>query len=107
MLVLLLCTRLGFLRCASCWTRFLGGGPREHYLRDSRGVSWITQKSVFRFRWRWSDSGGIMLYMLVLVGQPSLRGRDACKVFRAREHPEEIADKIFIRPLFLLFFFFC
>ena len=28
----LLCTRLGLLRCASCWTRPLGGGRWRHYL---------------------------------------------------------------------------
>ena len=28
----LLCTRLGLLRCASCWTRPLGGGRWGHYL---------------------------------------------------------------------------
>ena len=31
-LVSLLCTRLGSQRCASCWTRPLGGGRWEHYL---------------------------------------------------------------------------
>ena len=30
--VSLLCTRLGLHRCASCWTRPLGGGRWEHYL---------------------------------------------------------------------------
>ena len=46
-----------------------------------------------------------MLYVLALVGQPSLRGRDACMVFSARGHPGEIAGKNYIRPLFLLLFF--
>ena len=47
-----------------------------------------------------------MLYMLALVGLPSLRGRDACVVFRARGgHPGEIASTIYVRPLFLLFCF--
>ena len=32
LLVSLLCTRLGLLRCASCWTRPLGGGRWRHYL---------------------------------------------------------------------------
>ena len=35
-----------------------------------------------------------MLYMLALVGQPSLRGRDACMVFRAKGHPREMQAKI-------------
>ena len=33
--------------------------------------------------WRSGGFGNLMLYMLALVGQPSLRGRDACMVFRA------------------------
>ena len=63
------------------------------------------QKSAFMFHWGWRDSGKLMLYMLALVGQPSLRGRDACMVFRAKGHPGEIAGKNFVRPLslFLLF----
>ena len=49
-----------------------------------------------------------MLYMLALVGLPSLRGRDACMVLSVRGgHPGEIAGKIFVRPIFLLFLFFC
>ena len=32
LLASLLCTRLGLLRCASCWTRPLGGGRWEHFL---------------------------------------------------------------------------
>ena len=43
----LIFTGLGLRRCAFRWTRFLGGGRRGHYLRDSRGVSWITQKKCF------------------------------------------------------------
>ena len=31
LLVSLLCTRLGLLRCASCWTRPSGGGRWRHY----------------------------------------------------------------------------
>ena len=37
LLVSLLCTRLGLLRCASCWTRPLGGGRWRHYLCNFRG----------------------------------------------------------------------
>ena len=36
LLVSLLCTRLGLLRCASCWTRPLGGGRWRHYLCNFR-----------------------------------------------------------------------
>ena len=103
----LILTGLGLRRCAFRWTRFFGGGRRGHFFRNSWGVSWITQKSAFMFHWELGDFGNLMLYMLALVGQPSLRGRDACKVFRARGHPGEIAGKFFIRPLFLLFLFFC
>ena len=84
---------------------FLSGGRRAHYLRDSRGVSWITQKGAFMFRWRWSDSGKIVLYMLALMGQPSLRGRDACMVLRARGASWRICrqdlHKTSFSPLFL------
>ena len=37
LLVSLLCTRPGLLRCASCWTRPLGGGRWRHYLCNLRG----------------------------------------------------------------------
>ena len=47
-----------------------------------------------------------MLYMLALVGQPSLRGRDACMVSRVRGHPGEIAGSIYVRPLFSLLLLF-
>ena len=45
----LIFTGLGLRRCAFRRTRFLGGGRREHYLRDSWGVSWITQKVLLCF----------------------------------------------------------
>ena len=64
----LIFTGLGLRRCAFRWTRLLGGGRRGHYLRDSRGVSWITQKSAYMFRWKGSDSGKIMLFLLDLGG---------------------------------------
>ena len=70
--------------CLSLDTLF-GRRSAGHYLRDSWGVSWITQKSAFMFRWKGSDSGKICCNMLALVGQPSLRGRDACMVLRVRE----------------------
>ena len=32
LVISLVCTRFGFQRCASCWTRPEGGGRWEHYL---------------------------------------------------------------------------
>ena len=45
--------------------------------------------------------------MLALVGQPSLHGYYACMVYWNQGHLGEIAGKNKIRPLFLLFWFFC
>ena len=45
--------------------------------------------------------------MLALVGRPSLHGNDACMVFLLLGHFGEIAGKKSVRPLFLLFEFFC
>ena len=88
MLVLLLLslifTGLGLPRCAFCWTCLFGGGWRGHFLRDCRGVSWITQTGAYLFQWWGCHSGKVMLYVLALVGLPSLRGRDACMVLRVK-----------------------
>ena len=46
--------------------------------------------------------------MLALVGQPSLHGYYACMVFFGiKGHSGEIAGRKNVRPLFLLFLFFC
>ena len=81
LLVSLLCTRVGLLRCASCWTRPLGGGRWGHYLRDLWGehlkihkVASMKRVSVLRF-FIWEP------YMLASVGQPSLHGNCACMVY--------------------------
>ena len=42
------------------------------------------KKIAFLFHWECRDSGKLMLKMLALVGQPSLRGRDAFIVFGAK-----------------------
>ena len=51
LLVSLLCTRLGLLRCASCWTRPLGGGRWEHYLCNLWGVCWAAKKNCLSEMW--------------------------------------------------------
>ena len=40
----LILTGFGLRRCVFCWIRFLGEGWWGHFFRNSRGVSWITQK---------------------------------------------------------------
>ena len=46
LLASLLCTRLGLLRCASCWTRPLGGGRWRHYLCNLWGEDFKIHKTV-------------------------------------------------------------
>ena len=83
-LVSLLCTRLGLLRCASCWTRPLGGGRWGHYLCNLWGEYLKIHKTAYMYLWvQW----GFMIwepYMLALVGQPSLHGNYACMVYWAK-----------------------
>ena len=45
----LLCTRLGLLRCASCWTRPSGGGRWGHYLCNLWGEYFKIHKTVYNF----------------------------------------------------------
>ena len=47
------------------------------------------------------------LYMLALVGLPSLHSFDACMVYWNKGHPGEVAGKNMVRPLFLFVGFFC
>ena len=49
--------RRGFVR----WTRLFGGIRRVHFLRDSGGVFWITQKSAVVFYWKYRGFGYSML----------------------------------------------
>ena len=80
-LVSLLCTRLGLLRCTSCWTRPLGGGRWRHYLCNLRGEYLKIHKTAYMYlsvRW------GFLIwepYMLALVGRPSLHGFHAYMVY--------------------------
>ena len=48
LVISLVCTRFGFQRCASCWTRPEGGGRvggRGHSLCYPWGVCWAAQKN--------------------------------------------------------------
>ena len=80
-LVSLLRTRLGLHRCASCWTRLLGGGRWGHYLCNNWGVCWAAQKTAGQIWYGFCDFYRLKLYMLALVGRPSLQGYDACMVY--------------------------
>ena len=46
LVISLVCTRLGFQRCASCLSRPEGGGRWGHYLCFLWGVCWAAQKTV-------------------------------------------------------------
>ena len=81
LLVSLLCARLGFPRCASCWTRPLGGGRWGHYLCNLRG-EYLT---VHRIAYMCFGIRGYSVKrepcVLALVGRPSLHGYYACMVY--------------------------
>ena len=84
-LVSLLCTRLGFLRCASYRTCPFGRVRLGLYLCNPRGEHSKIHKvagmyfgiffGIFTWFFIWKP------YMLALVGQPSLRGHYACMVY--------------------------
>ena len=88
----LMYTGLGLRRCAYRWTRPLGGGRWEHYLRGHRGVHWCAEKCASCFQVVGSDSIVEMLCMPALAG---LR------------HPGENAGKRYVRPSFPRIWFFC
>ena len=78
----LLCTRLGLLRCASCFTRPLGGGRWGHYLCNLQGEYFKLHKTANQ---RFGIYVGFLIwkpYMLASAGQSSLHGYDACMVYR-------------------------
>ena len=77
LVISLVCTRLGFQRCASCWTRPQGGGRWGHYLC----YPWAAQKTAFQ---NYGRNGDFKLYMSALVRWPSLHGYDACMVYWAQ-----------------------
>ena len=84
MLSSLLCTGLGLLRCASCWTRPLGGGRWGYYLCNSLGKHPKVHKTPYNYFGSFFRYYVWKLYMLALVRQPSLRGYDACMVYSVK-----------------------
>ena len=80
------------------WTRPLGVGWRWHSLRDPRGVVWFAPKSARFFQgdlsWPLRDSPVSLAMMHEWY-------------FGLRGHSGEIAGKIYVRPLLLVFGFFC
>ena len=84
---LLMCTRLGLRRCAYRWTRPLGGGRWEHYLRDPRGVHWFAQKCALCILGNGSNSIYVVPYMQASAGQPSLHVNSACMVCLVKGTP--------------------
>ena len=103
----LILTGFGLRRSVVRWSRFFGGVRRGHSLRDSRGVFWITQKSVVVFGWEYCFFGYFMLYMLALVGLPSLRGCDACMVFGSKEASRRSCRHKYNKTSFSPLMFFC
>ena len=81
LLVSLLCTRLGLLRCASCWTRPLGGGRSGHYLCSIWEKYLKIHKTADKHFWVYVSFMLWKPYMLASVGRPSLHGYYACTWF--------------------------
>ena len=82
---LLVCTRLG-----SCWCAFLGFRPsgvnllglyQPDHLEDNLAVHYTALLFGDWVYFSWGIFLGWKLYMLALVGQPSLHGYNACMVF--------------------------
>ena len=80
----LLCTRLGLLRCASCWTRPLGGGRWGHYLCNLWEEHLKVHKTPHKYFEDFLGNYIWKLYMPALVGRPSLHGYDACMVYSVK-----------------------
>ena len=73
-----MCAGLGLRRCASRWTRPLGGGRWRHFHRDPHGVHWLARKFAPYSLGDGSDSYDEMPYMLTSAEQPSPHGHYAC-----------------------------
>ena len=80
----LVCTKFGFQRCALYWTRPVGGGRWEHYLCYPWEVCWEAQKTTSCIHCGILGFLFFKLYMLALVGRPSLRSHDACTVYQVK-----------------------
>ena len=97
----LVCTRLGSQRCALCLARPVGGGQWEHSLCYRWGVFWAARKTACQICERIGNIHGFKLYMLALVGRPSLHSYDACMFFLGpKGHSGEIAGRNKVRPFF-------
>ena len=73
-------TGSGLRRCAYRWTRPLGRGRWEHYLRGLLGVHWFLQKCAWKIEGSCSYCVGVMLYVVAFVRLHSLHGYNACMV---------------------------
>ena len=105
LLASLLHTRLGFLWCASCWTRLLDVVQWGHYLWNHWRECQAPHKIAFHYWMRdvfinWEPC------MLALDGPVSMVIMHVWFI-GIREHSGEIAGINNVRPLFLLFRFFC
>ena len=95
------CTGRGSRRCASCWTRPLGGGRWWHYLCDLWGECLTAYKTAKYFYGIRSSSMWRMPYMLALVGQLSLHGYDASMVHWVKGALRRICRQNTCKTLFL------
>ena len=71
---------VGLHRCASCWTRPLGGGRSVHYFRNLWRGCLAAHKTACKY---FGICGEFMMwepYMLASARQASLNGFDACEV---------------------------
>ena len=82
LVILLVCTRFGFQRYASYWTRPEGGGWWGALSLLPLGVCWAAQKTASHVCNGFCDFHGFKLKMLPFVGRPTLHSYDACTVYR-------------------------
>ena len=75
---------LGLLWCASCWTRPLGGGRWGYYLGNHWEEHLKVHKTPYEYLGKFMRCYVWKPYMLALVGQPRLRGCDACMVYSVK-----------------------
>ena len=97
----LLCTRLGLLWCASCWTRPLGKGRWGHYLWNLGGECLAVHKTACMYLGIHELFMKRELYMLGSVGQ------DACMVFWTNGPPRRNCRQKQRETSFSPLWFFC